>query len=145
MPREFIANVEEANNEVVRLDAQVIKLTSDLQASATKVTEMTQQLKDIHAAEQKALDDLKASQDSLKVAQDDAKSKGDKITELSSEVDKQKGLVTKAAAMAGVELKGDELVKTGITGKEGEDKGASNLTGLARAIAANKEQQSAKK
>jgi hypothetical protein len=132
MPREFIAAVEDANNEIIRLDTRVEELTRELQVAQDGLTSMEAKFTE----EQRLRVGVEEQMVALRA---EGVTKDTRITTLSAEVDAQKLLVTKACAAAGVSPKADEASKTGMTDKEGADKGSTSneVTGIARAIRAN--------
>ncbi len=138
MKREFIPNIDTANEEIVRLDTQLAAVPK-----AEDVTKLEADLKaanDALAAAPKAEDvtkletDLKAANDALAAApkaEDVAKLEAD-LKAANTKLDAGGKASLQAAAAAGVSAVTDPKV-----GSLGDASPLTGLTGLARAQAAN--------
>jgi hypothetical protein len=137
--REFITDINAANEEVVRLDTQ-------LKDFETTKTALTKAQADLSASNQLLSEapkaaDLQAAKDAQKLAEDAlTKAKAEHATavsELQAKVDKEKGNTLNAAAAAGVETPVGDGKSTGIDKVDENRTKAAGKTGLERAIAAN--------
>jgi hypothetical protein len=138
--REFIANINTANEEIVRLDGAVAEATK----RAEKAENELKAANDLLAEAPKPAD-LQAAKDAQKKAEEALSTANDThakaVKELQGKVDSATTNGVKAAAAAGVDPVKD-VATTGID--HADNKKTNGLTGLARAIAANQELQASK-
>jgi multidrug resistance efflux pump len=139
--REFIPNINTANEEIVRLDGSLAKASGDLKKAQDDLKAANDLLEAAPKPEalQAAADAQKKAEDALtKANADHAKA----LKDLQAQVDEAKNNGVKAAAAAGVAPVVDAKT-TGVDAQDDKNK-HSNLTGLARAIAGNQELQASK-
>ncbi len=129
MPREFIPNIDTANEEIVRLDTSITTLEQAATENATKLqlaeTAKTEAEGKVTAAEQKFVTEQQAHSATKSEMQT-------KIDDLQKKVDAGSKNSVTAAAAAGAA----PVLETPQAAEQGGNKTAG-LTGLARAQAAN--------